>query len=233
MFPRRAFRLPLIVSQRRLNSTLVLVEHKDGKVVSSTLNTISAASKLGFPVSALVAGAKSDVTDAVAKAVASTAGISKVIVAKDDKFDRGLPETHAPLIVAATKAGNFSHVLASHSAYGKNVLPRAAALLDVAQVSDIIAIESPDTFQRPIYAGEKMNRHLSRFPHYLHASLQEMPLLNINPPMLLNSLQFAQRLSHLLLLAQAPQHQSRLPTFPPNKRLNGSLKSSPSPIVPN
>lgn len=131
------------------------MEHKDGKVVSSTLNTISAATKLGFPVSALVAGAKTEVTDAVAKAVASTAGISKVIVAKDDKFDRGLPETHAPLIVAAAKAGGFSHVLASHSAYGKNVMPRAAALLDVAQVSDIIAIESPDTFQRPIYAGEK------------------------------------------------------------------------------
>ena len=155
MFPRRCLRLASLLSPRRLNSTLVLVEHKDGKVVSSTLNTISAAAKLGFPVSALVAGAKTEVTDVVAKAVASTAGISKVIVAKDDKFDRGLPETHAPLIVAAAKAGSFSHVLASHSAYGKNVMPRAAALLDVAQVSDIIAIESPDTFQRPIYAGEK------------------------------------------------------------------------------
>jgi electron transfer flavoprotein alpha subunit len=138
----------------RLLSSLVVVEHKAGKVIGSTLNAISAASKLGGPVSALVAGDKDAGTDAVAQSIAKTQGISKVIVAKDAKLAHGLPETHAPVIVAAAKAGNFTHVLASHSAYGKNVLPRAAALLDVAQVSDIIAVESEDTFQRPIYAGK-------------------------------------------------------------------------------
>jgi electron transfer flavoprotein alpha subunit len=138
---------------KRLLSSLVVVEHKGGKVVGSTLNAISAASKLGGPVSALVAGDKDDGTDAVAQTIAKTQGVTKVIVAKDARLANGLPETHAPVIVAAAKAGHFTHVLASHSAYGKNVLPRAAALLDVAQVSDIIAVESEDTFQRPIYAG--------------------------------------------------------------------------------
>jgi electron transfer flavoprotein alpha subunit len=139
---------------KRLQSTLVLIEHKDGKIISSTLNAVTAASKLGFPMSALVAGDQEPTTDTVAKAAASITGIQKVIVAKDAKLAKGLPEAHAPLIVAATKAGGFTHVVGAHSAYSKNVLPRAAALLDVAPISDIIAVDSADSFQRPIYAGK-------------------------------------------------------------------------------
>ena len=89
----------------------------------------------------------------VAQTVAKTSGISKVLVLKNNAYEKSLAETVAPLIVSATNAGNFTHVLASHSAFGKNVLPRAAALLDVSQVSDVIGIESADTFTRPIYAG--------------------------------------------------------------------------------
>ncbi|KAI8996708.1 electron transfer flavoprotein, alpha subunit [Gaertneriomyces semiglobifer] len=131
-------------------TTLVLVEHKNNAVATSTLNAITAASKLGGPVTALVAGAA---PDAVAQSVAQISGVAKVLVAKHDAYAHNLPETLAPLIVAATKAGKFSHVVAPHSAFGKNVVPRAAALLDVSQVSDVIAIEGEDTFVRPIYAG--------------------------------------------------------------------------------
>jgi electron transfer flavoprotein alpha subunit len=129
---------------------LVVIEHKDNKIASASLNAITAATKIGGPVAALVAGSA---PETVASAVASVPGIEKVIVAKGDAYDHGLPETHAPLIAAAATAGSFTHIVSPHSAFGKNVVPRAAALLDVSQVSDVIGIESEDTFVRPIYAG--------------------------------------------------------------------------------
>ncbi|KAI8914782.1 hypothetical protein DFJ77DRAFT_33955 [Powellomyces hirtus] len=131
-------------------STLVLVEHKNNAITSTTLSAMTAATKVGGDITALVAG---DAPDDVAKAVAGIKGVSKVLVAKHAAYAKSLPETLAPLIVATTKAGGFSHVLAAHSAFGKNVLPRAAALMNVNQISDVTAIESEDTFVRPIYAG--------------------------------------------------------------------------------
>lgn len=131
-------------------NTLVVVEHHNGKIVGSTFNAISAAQKLGGSVTAIVAGEN---PDAAASTIAKVPGVAKVIVAKDASYEHGLPEAHAPLYVAAQKAGNFTHLVAPHSAFGKNVMPRVAALLDVAQVSDVTSVESPDTFVRPIYAG--------------------------------------------------------------------------------
>ncbi|KAK3809513.1 MAG: hypothetical protein J3Q66DRAFT_354100 [Benniella sp.] len=131
-------------------STLLLVEHKDNKVAPSTLNALTAASKLGGSVTALVAG---NAPDTVASEVAKLAGVSKVLVAKDAAFTHALPEAHASLLVEAQKKLGFTHLIASHSAFGKNIMPRAAALMDVAQISDITGIESADTFVRPIYAG--------------------------------------------------------------------------------
>ncbi|KAF9438694.1 Electron transfer flavoprotein alpha-subunit [Entomortierella beljakovae] len=131
-------------------STLLLVEHKDSKVAASTLNTLTAATKLGGPVTALVA---SDAPDSVVSEVAKLAGISKVLVAKDAIYAHALPESQASLLVETQKKHGFTHLIASHTAFGKNVMPRAAAILDVAQVSDITNIESADTFVRPIYAG--------------------------------------------------------------------------------
>ncbi|KAG0233164.1 hypothetical protein B0O80DRAFT_476684 [Mortierella sp. GBAus27b] len=131
-------------------STLLLVEHKDNKVAGSTLNALTAASKLGGSVTALVAG---NAPDAVAGEVAKLSGVSKVLVAKNDAYAHALPESHASLLVEAQKKLGFTHLIASHSAFGKNIMPRAAALLDVAQISDITGIESADTFVRPIYAG--------------------------------------------------------------------------------
>ncbi|KAG0212492.1 hypothetical protein BGX28_006259 [Mortierella sp. GBA30] len=131
-------------------SALLLVEHKDNKVAASTLNALTAASKLGGSVTALVAG---NAPDAVVGEVSKLAGVSKVLVAKGDAFTHVLPETHASLLVETQKKHGFTHLIASHSAFGKNIMPRAAALLDVAQISDITSIESDDTFVRPIYAG--------------------------------------------------------------------------------
>ncbi|KAF9996757.1 hypothetical protein BGZ79_009527 [Entomortierella chlamydospora] len=131
-------------------STLLLVEHKDNKVAASTLNTLTAATKLGGSVTALVAG---DAPDSVASEVAKLSGVSKVLVAKDAAFAHVLPESHASLLVETQKKLGFTHLIASHTAFGKNIMPRAAALLDVAQISDITGIESADTFVRPIYAG--------------------------------------------------------------------------------
>ncbi|KAG9303205.1 hypothetical protein G9A89_000740 [Geosiphon pyriformis] len=143
-------------------STLLLVEHKDNTVAPSTLNALTAATKLGGTVSALVAGGN---PDPIASTISKLSGVSKVFVAKDNLYEHGLPELYAPLLAAAQKKFNFTHLVASHSAFGKNILPRVAALLDVAPISDVIEIESPDTFFRPIYAGNaiakvKSNDHI-------------------------------------------------------------------------
>ncbi|KAF9178620.1 hypothetical protein BGZ51_007618 [Haplosporangium sp. Z 767] len=131
-------------------STLLLVEHKDNKIAASTLNALTAASNLGGSVTALVAG---NAPETVVGEVSKLKGISKVLVAKDAAFTHALPETHASLLVETQKKHGFTHLIASHSAFGKNIMPRAAALLDVAQISDITGVESDDTFVRPIYAG--------------------------------------------------------------------------------
>lgn len=102
-------------------------------------------------MTALVAGEN---PDPVVGQLVGVQGVSKVVVAKDKAYEHGLPEVYAPLLVAAQKAGGFTHIVAGHTAFGKNVMPRAAAKLDVAQVSDVMAVEGPDTFVRPIYAGE-------------------------------------------------------------------------------
>ncbi|KAI8618898.1 electron transfer flavoprotein subunit alpha, mitochondrial precursor [Chytriomyces sp. MP71] len=135
---------------RRLASTLVLIEHKGSKIAASSLNAIGAAAKIGGPISALVAGSTAD---AVAKELASVEGVSKVFVVNNAAYDHGLPEVYAPLIAASVNAGNFSHVVTASSAFGKNIIPRAAAILDVSPVSDVIEVKSEDTFVRPIYAG--------------------------------------------------------------------------------
>ncbi|KAI9208858.1 electron transferring flavoprotein, alpha polypeptide [Polychytrium aggregatum] len=131
-------------------STLVFIEHKDSAVLPASLNAVSAATKLGGPVTALVAGSTSK---EVAAKVASIAGVSKVLVAQDVAFDHNLAEHLAPLLIESIKKESATHVVVAHSALGKNVLPRTAALLDVAQISDVTSIQSEDTFVRPIYAG--------------------------------------------------------------------------------
>lgn len=115
------------------------------------MNALTAASQLGGSVTALIAG---DAPESVAKQVASLNGVSKVLTAKDAAYANNLPEDIAPLLVAAQAQFGFTHLFTGHTAAGKNIFPRAAALMDVAAVSDITGIEAEDTFVRPIYAGK-------------------------------------------------------------------------------
>ncbi|OJD29327.1 electron transfer flavoprotein alpha subunit [Diplodia corticola] len=134
----------------RLLSTLAVLEQREGKLNPGSLAAVTAAQKLGGSITGLVAGSS---IKAVAEEAAKVKGLDKVIFVDNGAYDKGLPENYAPLLVENIKKGGFTHVLAGHSAFGKNLLPRVAALLDVAQISDITAIESEDTFVRPIYAG--------------------------------------------------------------------------------
>jgi len=127
--------------------TLVLVEHDNLSVKDATLHTVTAAAKLG-EVHLLVAGSG---CAAVAEEAAKIAGVAKVHLADDASLANQLPENVAPLVIALM--ADHDAFLASATTTGKNIAPRVAALLDVMQVSDIIAVDGPDSFTRPIYAG--------------------------------------------------------------------------------
>ena len=129
-------------------SALVIAEHDNHSLRAGTLNTVSAALACGQEVHILVAGHQAS---AAAKEAAQVAGVSKVIHVDAPHLEHQLGESLAAQIL--TMASSYSHILAPASAVGKNTLPRVAAKLDVAQVSDITKVVSPDTFQRPIYAG--------------------------------------------------------------------------------
>lgn len=129
-------------------SILVIAEHDNSHLKGATLNTIAAAQKIGGDIHVLVAGAG---MQAVAQQAAQAAGVAKVLVADAPALADSLAENVAAQVLAL--AQNYSHILFAATAGGKNVAPRVAAKLDVAQVSDIIAVESADTFARPIYAG--------------------------------------------------------------------------------
>ena len=129
-------------------SILVLAEHDNKQLKPSTLNTVTAAARLGDDVHLLVAGHDSG---EAATAAARVGGVGKVLHADGVEYEHGVAENLAPLV--RELASGYSHVLAPASTYGKNILPCAAALLDVQQISDITAIIDESTFERPIYAG--------------------------------------------------------------------------------
>ena len=128
-------------------SVLVLVEHDGSSIKDATLAAVTAASKLG-EVHALVAGKN---VDGVAQAAAKIAGVAKVVVAGAPHLDHDLAENVAP--VAAKLMDGYDAFVAPATTFGKNIAPRVAALIDVMQISDVLSIEGPDTFTRPIYAG--------------------------------------------------------------------------------
>ena len=128
-------------------------DQQDNKVLApATLNTVAAAAKIGGDIHVLVAGQG---VGAVADAAAKIAGVAKVLVADNAAYAHQLPENIAPLVASLVieQHSIYSHVLASATSNGKNILPRVAAQLDVDQISEIISVESADTFKRPIYAG--------------------------------------------------------------------------------
>lgn len=130
---------------------LVIAEHDNAALKSATLNTVAAASRIGGEVHLLVVGAA---CGAAASAAAAVQGVAKVLVADAAHYADQTAESIAALVVSL--AGGYSHLLAPATTFGKNFLPRVAALLDVAQISDIVAVESADTFVRPIYAGNAL-----------------------------------------------------------------------------
>ncbi len=129
-------------------SALVIAEHDNVSLKGSTLNTITAAIQCGGEVHVLVAGHD---CQAAAQAATQVAGVTKVLVADAAHFAHGLAENAASQALAI--ANNYTHILAPATAFGKNILPRVAAKLDVGQISEITKVDSPDTFERPIYAG--------------------------------------------------------------------------------
>jgi len=129
-------------------AALVIAEHDNAHIRGATLNTITAAGRAGGEVHVLIAGQN---CNAAAQAAAKIKGVAKVLVADAAQFADGLAENVAAQALAVARS--YSHVFAPATSYGKNILPRVAAKLDCAQVSDIISVEAPDTFTRPIYAG--------------------------------------------------------------------------------
>jgi electron transfer flavoprotein alpha subunit len=132
-------------------TTLVVAEHDNAALKPSTLNTITAAVAIGAPVHVLVAGHQ---CVGAAQAAAKVQGVAKVRVADAPGYAHLLAENLGALVVSL--AQGYGHILAPATTFGKNFLPRVAALLDVAQISEIVAIEAPDTFVRPIYAGNAL-----------------------------------------------------------------------------
>lgn len=129
-------------------SILVIAEHDNKALNGATLNVVAAAQKIGGDITVLVAGSGAQ---AVADETAKVAGVSKVLLADDAAYANQLAENVAKLV--ASIGTGYSHILAASTTTGKNVLPRAAALLDVSMITDIIAVDGPKTFKRPIYAG--------------------------------------------------------------------------------
>jgi len=132
-------------------TALVIAEHDNASIKGATLNTVTAALQCGGDVHVLVAGSNAA---AAAAAAAQIAGVSKVLHADGEGFAHGLAENVTAQVLAV--AASYSHILFPATASGKNVAPRVAAKLDVGQISDITKVESPDTFERPIYAGNAM-----------------------------------------------------------------------------
>jgi electron transfer flavoprotein alpha subunit len=130
---------------------LIISEHDNAAIKSEVLNTVAAGRKLGEDIHVLVAGFE---CSAAAEAAANVEGVTKVLMADAERYQYGLAEDVANIVVSV--AENYSHILAPATSFGKNVMPRVAAHLDVAQISDIVEIVSSDTFIRPIYAGNAL-----------------------------------------------------------------------------
>ncbi|SAL65301.1 electron transfer flavoprotein subunit alpha/beta [Caballeronia arvi] len=138
---------------------LVIAEHDNQTLKAATLNTVAAAAKIGGDIHVLIAGSNAQ---GAADAAAKLAGVAKVLLADAPQLADGLAENIEATLIEVAK--DYSHILAPASAYGKNVAPRIAARLDVAQVSDIVSVVDADTFERPIYAGNAIAMVRSRDP---------------------------------------------------------------------
>jgi len=131
---------------QRLASTLAILEQREGGLNSASLGAVTAGQKIGGSIHGFIAG--KDVKG-VAEQAAKVKGIDKIIMVQNEAYERGLPENYASLLVDNIKKGGYTHVIVGHSSFGKSVLPRVAALLDVQQLSDVMSIESEDSKSYP------------------------------------------------------------------------------------
>ncbi|KAI3927949.1 hypothetical protein MKW98_023550 [Papaver atlanticum] len=160
--PFNKYRFLSVISSSRCASTLVLGEHENGHMKQSSLSAIEAASRaIGVgeeenSISVLLAGSGESLQKAVSHAAMSHPSISQVLVADSDKLAHPLAEPWAALVHLIQQSGGYSHIIAASSSFGKNVLPRAASLLDVSPITDVIDISGPKLFVRPIYAGNAL-----------------------------------------------------------------------------
>ncbi|ODQ82653.1 hypothetical protein BABINDRAFT_159194 [Babjeviella inositovora NRRL Y-12698] len=137
----------------RFSSTLAFIEASGATITPSTLSALTAAQQLGKPITAVVTGSQAA---AVTEEVKKIASVSKILVAADAKYDHYFPEELSPLIQQILTNADFTHFVVAASTVGKNLLPRVGALLDFQPISDIVKVEAPDTFVRPIYAGNAL-----------------------------------------------------------------------------
>ncbi|KAK6200531.1 electron transfer flavoprotein alpha-subunit [Scheffersomyces amazonensis] len=146
----------LFSTSGRILDTLVFVESANSKISPASLSSLNAAFQLGKPVSALVAGPEGE---SIVSELSQVEGLSKIIVAKGDNYNHYLAEELSPLVKAilSNESNNFTHFVTAASAVGKSLLPRVGALLDVQPISDVIKVESENTFVRPIYAGNALS----------------------------------------------------------------------------
>lgn len=126
----------------RLASTLAILEQREGSLNTASLGAVTAGKKLGGSIHGFIAGQN---VKSVAEEAAKVDGLEKIVMVENEAYSRGLAENWAPLLVENIKKGGYTHVIVGHSAFGKNLLPRVAALLDVQQISDIMGIESEDS----------------------------------------------------------------------------------------
>ncbi|KAJ8936006.1 hypothetical protein NQ314_012532 [Rhamnusium bicolor] len=146
---------------KRFQSTLIIAEINNEGLLPITQNALTAAKKLGGDISVLVAGVK---CGPASEALSKANGLSKILVAESEAFKGFTAESLTPLVINAQKQFNYTHIIAGASAFGKALLPRIAAKLDVSPVSDVIAIKSPDTFVRTIYAGNAVQTLTAKDP---------------------------------------------------------------------
>ena len=139
----------------RLASTLAILEQREGSLNSASLGAVTAGTKIGGSVHGFIAGKN---VKSIAEEAAKVEGLEKVISVDNEAYDRGLAENWAPLLVENIKKGGYTHVIVGHSAFGKNLLPRVAALLDVQQISDIMKVESEDS--KSLYTNTTLYAYL-------------------------------------------------------------------------
>ncbi|KAJ4848494.1 hypothetical protein Tsubulata_003367 [Turnera subulata] len=151
-------RITSLTSICRSASTLVIAEHEGGAINAPSVSAVEAAKSLGEgnSISLLLAGSGTSLHDAAARAASFHPAISQVLVVDSDKFARPLAEPWARLVHLVQQKGGYSHIVAASNSFGKNVLPRAAALLDVSPVTDVVNISGSNQFVRPIYAGNAL-----------------------------------------------------------------------------